>query len=60
MVMAKLHVICGNCGCNDDWSYDIVKDAQDFGDHFKDDVYIWCGNCSTLHALSTYMDEKEK
>ena len=45
MVMARLHIICGNCGSNDNWSYEIVENAQDFGDHFKDDTYIWCGNC---------------
>ena len=60
MVMARIHIICGNCGSNDDWSYEIVKDAQDFGDYFKDDVYMWCGNCGTLHSLSTYMPEKER
>jgi len=42
MVMAKLHVICGNCGSANgfDWEYK------------QDDVYIGCKNCATLHALN--------
>jgi uncharacterized Zn finger protein len=60
MVRARLHIICGNCGSNDDWQYEIVENAQDFGDYFKPDTYLWCGNCATLHPISSYMPEKER
>jgi uncharacterized Zn finger protein len=51
MVMAKLHIICGNCGSNDMFEYKIDKDAKDFGDRFEEGVYIKCDNCGTLHSL---------
>jgi len=51
MVNAKLHIICGNCGCNNHFEYEIVKDAKDFGDCMEDGVYIKCKNCSTSHVL---------
>ncbi len=53
MARAKLHVICGNCGCNDEFEYRIVKDGLDYGDGtFDDAVHIICNNCTTLHELS--------
>jgi hypothetical protein len=52
MVRANLHVICGNCGCNDEMSYKIEKDGHDFGDRMEDAVHIFCKNCCTLHDLS--------
>ena len=56
MARDRLHIICGNCGCNDEFSWEIVKNGQDFGKFFKDDVYIRCGNCATLHALSSFIE----
>jgi hypothetical protein len=56
MVMAKLHIICGNCGCNDNFSFNI-----DFQEHdiittnkaeFKSSIFMICNNCSTIHDLS--------
>lgn len=48
MVMAKLHIICGNCGCNDmfEWDYNV---GDDLGD---EDTTITCKNCSTIHSLN--------
>lgn len=55
MAHAKLHMICGNCGCNDDFKFtidpkghDITKDVPEF----EPAVYISCRNCGTLHDLS--------
>lgn len=51
MVNAKLHMICGNCGCNDQWENSVyIAD----GDGEKPQVNIWiaCKTCSTLHVLS--------
>lgn len=51
MVNAKLHIICGNCGANDGFEYEIDKEAKDFEDYFEPGVYIKCNNCTTLHLL---------
>jgi hypothetical protein len=54
MVMARLHVICGNCGCGDEWELSIERDGDDISDEeekFEDTAYLICGNCSTLHNL---------
>lgn len=59
MVMARLHVICGNCGCNDMFEYQIDPKGQDFGDHFKPSVRITCRNCATIHSLEDNAKEKE-
>lgn len=52
MVRARLHLICGNCGCNDDWTWSYDPEAMDDGVKFTPDVTIKCGNCSTHHSLS--------
>lgn len=60
MVMARLHIICGNCGCNDMFSWKIQKDYQDFGDYQKDDVCIYCKNCGTIHTLSDVIGQESE
>ena len=54
MANAKLHMICGNCGCNDDFEFKLTKEdySIDNKEIFKDEVYIICNNCGTLHTLS--------
>ena len=55
MAMAKLHVICGNCGCNDMMKFHISPTGRDITDTepaFEPAVFIVCGNCTTLHDLS--------
>lgn len=54
MVMARLHVICGNCGAI------ATSGMMKFEIHEKDEdaperVCISCGNCSTLHDLEDTM-----
>ncbi len=54
MVMARLHIICGNCGCNDEFSFKIDPKGNDVSDtysKFEPAVFITCGNCSTIHNL---------
>lgn len=51
MVCARLHIICGNCGCNDMFEYRIDPEGQDFGDRFEPSVRLHCRNCATIHAL---------
>jgi len=60
MVRERIHIICGNCGCNDMFDYEIDMEGQDFGDHFKPSVRISCNNCSTIHSLENKMDERSK
>lgn len=57
MVCAKLHIICGNCGCSDMFTYRIIKDYHDFGDYTDDGVVLHCKNCSTNHDIE---DNAEK
>jgi len=60
MVMARLHVICGNCGSNDDLEFEYQQHAGDNGDGtFESDVCIKCKNCTTLHWLSDNAEQKE-
>ena len=52
MVMAKLHIICGNCGCSDDFEHKHSEEfvgRDDEGKQWKTDLV--CKNCSTLHNL---------
>jgi uncharacterized Zn finger protein len=60
MVRARLHIICGNCGCNDEFEYRIVKDGHDNGETQTPAVYIVCNNCVTLHDLSDTIKEKDR
>jgi predicted nucleic-acid-binding Zn-ribbon protein len=64
MVMAKLHIICGNCGCNDMFEYEVDPEGHDISDsqkQFKPAVFIKCRNCATLHDLSdTILEKTEK
>lgn len=60
MAKAKLHIICGNCGCNDEFRFVIDPQGHDISDtetKFKPAVYITCNNCSTLHDLSETVPE---
>lgn len=61
MVMAKLHIICGNCGCNDNFEWEYKEREEVESDVFQDeDVYLWCMNCCTLHSINNNAKIKEK
>lgn len=61
MARARLHIICGNCGCNTEFTYTIEPEARDLGDGtFEPEVFISCGNCTTLHYLSDTVEESPK
>lgn len=64
MAHARLHIICGNCGCNTEFEFEIVPDGHDVTEDdepkFKPAVWIYCKNCSTLHDLYDTIPEKEK
>ena len=53
MARARLHLICGNCGCNDMWVWEHVPKLVDEGEAINDeDVHLSCKNCITLHSLN--------
>lgn len=52
MVRARLHVICGNCGCNDMFTYKIDPEGHDVDGQLLPAVTLCCGNCATLHDLA--------
>jgi len=61
MANAKLHVICGNCGCNNSFTFKI--DFRGRNDNDGNDyagVNIICENCSTLHSLEDNAVEKNE
>jgi hypothetical protein len=60
MVMAKLHVICGNCGANDmfNWKIEPKGNCDNEGREYPD-VYISCDNCATLHSLTSVIGEQK-
>jgi uncharacterized Zn finger protein len=60
MVMAKLHLICGNCGCDDEWEWEYIHeiDNGEYEDNDPEDIYLWCNNCSTLHSINDNAKKK--
>lgn len=63
MVCARLHIVCGNCGCNKMFNFSIEPKGHDVSDgdaKFEPAVYIRCRNCSTLHDLSTTIPQKKE
>ena len=60
MVMASLHIICGNCGSNNMLTFKIIPEGHDVTSiepEFEPAVFITCGNCGTLHDLSETIEE---
>ncbi len=51
MANARLHIICGNCGCNHMFTYKIKTDVDDDTNEKYQRVSIICLNCSTVHDL---------
>ncbi len=51
MAHAKLHIICGNCGCNHMFEYSVSIEIDDDTLQPRSVVYIACRNCGTLHDL---------
>lgn len=54
MAIARLHLICGNCGCNDLWELYLERDGDDISDEevaFEDSCRLVCKNCCTHHDL---------
>lgn len=72
MIMAianpRIHVICGICGCKDEFSFHFSNYMRDEEDEFIidengdmiPDVYISCGNCASLTGLDELMPLKNE
>lgn len=59
MARARLHLICGNCGCNDEWEWrHIPKETVDDEVVQDEDVFLSCRNCATLHSLNNNAQHK--
>lgn len=59
MANAKLHIICGNCGQNDMFGYEIVEEISDDTNLPYNRVLIYCNNCNTLHDLENNANRTE-
>lgn len=53
MVNARLHIICGNCGQNDMFTYQINNEIDDDTNEKYQTVNLICNNCHTIHDLDT-------
>jgi hypothetical protein len=54
MVNARIHIICGNCGCGD--MFEGKTEHYSDGEFEGEEIYITCKNCSTIHSLSDKME----
>jgi len=60
MVRARLHIICGNCGCNNEWELRVSEELDDeIADKFNTRVTLACNNCHTLHFLDNYIKPEQ-
>lgn len=63
MANARLHTICGNCGCKDLFTLQIIRNGDDVSvdanSKFVDAVYLRCDNCATHHDLKDNANEVE-
>ena len=62
MAHSRLHIICGNCGCDNDFIFRIDPEGHDISagcTEFEPAVFIKCLNCATLHDLSDFITEEK-
>jgi hypothetical protein len=63
MVMARLHTICGNCGCSDDFEWKFAPKEIFEGEANAvnpADVLLVCNNCTTIHSLNDNASERKE
>ena len=60
MVMASLHIICGNCGCNNSFEYDVISNNYTEERRYYYGVNITCNNCNTIHDLEDSAKPEEE
>ena len=54
----RVHIICGICGSNKDFKYNISEDINDDTDELETKVTIVCNNCSSLTGLDELMEDE--
>ena len=61
MVRARLHLICGNCGCNDNFEYKHDECPADVDElTMRYETILLCKNCSTRHHINDYAVNKNQ
>lgn len=55
----RIHIICGLCGCNKMFHFEIQGEIDDDTDEKVNVVYITCKNCGSLTNLSELMKEEK-
>lgn len=58
MIKKKLHIICGNCGCNDSFQYIVDMEKHNCDNQSFPDIFIKCKHCDTLYNLADTMNKK--
>ena len=56
----RIHIICGICGSNKFFKYEICKELDDDTNKKVDVVYLICDNCSSLTSLDELMKKEKK
>ena len=57
MARGRLHIICGNCGCKDEFRFKIEPEGKDIDGVLSPAVFIRCDNCATLTSLDDFIPE---
>ena len=61
MVMAKLHIICGNCGAlSTEMNHYVDEKLIDIDGEQLPAVVIDCKNCGTMHVLEDTVKVNQK
>lgn len=56
----RIHIICGICGSNKDFSFKIAKEISDDDGSEISVVYVKCNNCSSLTDLDEIIPKEKK
>ncbi len=57
--MARLHIICGNCGSNEHMCFSLDMEGCDYDSYLSPSITIHCNNCGTNHNLQDTIHEFE-
>lgn len=56
----RIHIICGICGSNKDFKYNISEDINDDTNEPQTNVTLVCNNCSSITGLDELMEDENK
>jgi len=60
MVRARIHIICGNCGCNNMFSWELTDLFNSEDDCVGKGPVLTCHNCSTIHFIANEYPRKQE